>query len=80
LKYFVLPGGSDLISLIHLARVVTRRCERFIIGFYAQLGQELPEQAYIIQYLNRLSDYFFVLSRFVAQQTEVQEFYWIPRK
>jgi cob(I)alamin adenosyltransferase len=80
LKYFVLPGGSQTVSIIHLARVVCRKCERLTVTFYDAQTTELPEKYHVIKYLNRLSDYLFVLSRFVAKKQKVEEFLWIPRK
>jgi cob(I)alamin adenosyltransferase len=79
LKYFVLPGGSDLVSDIHFARVICRNSERQIVAFYQILDKELEEKAHILQYLNRLSDYLFVLSRWTAKKTNTSEFYWMPK-
>ncbi len=80
LKYFVLPGGNDVVSLAHLARVVCRKAERIIVAFYNALPKQREEQAFVLQYLNRLSDYFFVLSRYASLKTNTTEFLWIPRK
>jgi cob(I)alamin adenosyltransferase len=79
LKYFVLPGGHDVVSLTHLARVVTRRAERAIVCFYNSLEKTPVEKDFILQYVNRLSDYLFVLSRFVAKETQTTEYHWKPR-
>ncbi|MBD0404817.1 cob(I)yrinic acid a,c-diamide adenosyltransferase [Flammeovirga sp. EKP202] len=77
LKYFVLPGGHTSVSFCHLGRTVCRRAERLAIA----LDEEDGLSDYIIvRYLNRLSDYLFVLSRKMAADLKVDENYWIPRK
>lgn len=75
LKSFLLPGGNEIVSQCHLARTVCRRAERLVI----QLSREYPVQELIIIYLNRLSDYLFMLSRKVAQEKGVEERLWKPR-
>ncbi len=75
LKSFVLPGGHTIVSYIHIARCVCRRCERIV----THLSEETPVNENIAVYLNRLSDYLFVLSRFVAQLLNVAETPWQPR-
>ncbi len=74
LKNFVLPGGDEAASKIHIARCVCRRGERICVALAYQ--EELDEQ--IIKYLNRLSDYLFVLSRYVLQQHNGTEVIWAP--
>lgn len=74
LKHFVLPGGSESISLAHVCRTVTRRAERGIVA----LNEHEAVEAIIIQYMNRLSDYFFILSRYIAKLEDVDEVKWIP--
>ncbi|MBI2410817.1 MAG: cob(I)yrinic acid a,c-diamide adenosyltransferase [Candidatus Kerfeldbacteria bacterium] len=69
---FILPGGSPLASAIHIARTVTRRVERAVITLH-QEESVLPE---ILQYLNRLSDYLFVLSRYINFHTGHQDVLW----
>src|SRR4051812_40793235 len=59
MKYFVLPGGHQSVSFCHVARTVCRRAERLTI----ELSQQQPTDVLVIPYLNRLSDYLFVLSR-----------------
>lgn len=76
LKYFILPGGSRKISEIHITRTVCRRAERIIVA----LSQVNSVEIIIIKYLNRLSDYLFVLSRYIAKETGVEENKWIPKK
>jgi cob(I)alamin adenosyltransferase len=75
LKHFILPSGNVLISTCHVARTICRRAERNVIALHkVQKVDEL-----IIQYLNRLSDYLFILSRQIAKILSVEEKKWIPR-
>ncbi len=76
LKHFILPGGSQAISIAHLARTVCRRAERRVVT----LAHQSAVESIIILYLNRLSDFFFVLARWIAAQEGVEEIKWIPRK
>ncbi len=71
---FILPGGSLAIAQCHICRTVCRRAERRIIG--AELEGEKIEL--IIKIVNRLSDYLFVLSRFIAADQGVADVPWIP--
>ena len=75
LTAFILPGGHPSVSFCHLARTVCRRAERLAVELasYEQVNEM------VIQYLNRLSDYFFVLGRKMAQELEVEEVTWKPR-
>src|SRR5690606_19545363 len=72
LKSFVLPGGGVVSAVLHQARTVCRRAEREII----RLGREEPIGAFIVPYVNRLSDLLFVLSRWVSRQRGEPEFLW----
>jgi len=76
LKNFILPGGHQAISFCHLARTVCRRAERCTI----MLDHNEPVDPILITYLNRLSDYLFVLGRLMAKELEVTEVLWEPRK
>ncbi|MFT6828622.1 MAG: cob(I)alamin adenosyltransferase [Roseivirga sp.] len=76
LKNFILPGGHPSISYAHIARTVCRRAERICIA----LSEESPVAPIVIQYLNRLSDYFFILGRKMAKELSVEEVKWEPRK
>ncbi|MEX2594433.1 MAG: cob(I)yrinic acid a,c-diamide adenosyltransferase [Anditalea sp.] len=76
LTKFILPGGHQVVSFCHLARTVCRRSERCVITLHEQ---EQVEEI-IIKYLNRLSDYLFVLGRLVAKELDVEEVTWEPRK
>ncbi|MFC5272227.1 cob(I)yrinic acid a,c-diamide adenosyltransferase [Adhaeribacter terreus] len=75
LRVFVLPGGHQSVSFCHLARCVCRRAERLVIG----LQEESFVAELVIQYLNRLSDYLFVLSRQMAHELNAEEVPWKPR-
>ena len=76
LTSFVLPGGHQSVSFSHIARCVCRRAERICIA----LNDQEPVSDLVIKYLNRLSDYLFVLGRFMAQELNAEEVKWEPRK
>ncbi|NJK83959.1 MAG: cob(I)yrinic acid a,c-diamide adenosyltransferase [Saprospiraceae bacterium] len=76
LKNFILPGGHLTVSYCHVARCVCRRAERHVIA----LKQESPVAEIIPQYINRLSDYLFMLARYQAKLLQVEEVIWLPRK
>jgi cob(I)alamin adenosyltransferase len=76
LAHFILPGGHIHVSFCHLARCVCRRAERLVVD----LNESEKVDAIIIQYLNRLSDYLFVLGRKIAMDENVEEVKWIPAK
>ncbi len=75
LKHFILPGGNNAVSFCHLARCVCRRAERITI--------HLSENSFVDQkvkvYLNRLSDYLFMLARKIGYDQNIAENNWIPR-
>jgi len=75
MRSFVMPGGHQTVSLCHIARTVCRRAERWTV----EIKQEDLVDALIPIYLNRLSDYFFVLSRFLSDSLNVSENLWKPR-
>lgn len=75
LRAFVLPGGHPLVSFAHVARTVCRRAERQVI----KLSHEEEIDDLIVKYLNRLSDYLFVLSRKITQEQNAPEIAWKPR-
>jgi cob(I)alamin adenosyltransferase len=75
MKSFVLPGGNQIVSFCHIARCVCRRAERLSVA----LNSENKEYAIIVQYLNRLSDYLFVLSRALSMDLNANEIPWKPR-
>ena len=72
LKEFILPGGDEFSSRIHVVRSVCRRTERSCVSL-RNTGVDVKNW---LVYLNRLSDYFFVLARFSTQQEERDETYW----
>lgn len=76
MKYFILPGGNQILGHIHIARAICRRAERSIVHL-AEM-KEIP--TVIVQYINRMSDFLFVYSRFVAFQNDILETSWIPYK
>jgi len=73
LQHFVLPGGTAAGSSAHICRTITRRAERRILDLQAT---GLTVEPLIVKYLNRLSDYFFTLSRYVVVSKGVEEFFW----
>ncbi|HSI78918.1 MAG TPA: cob(I)yrinic acid a,c-diamide adenosyltransferase [Lunatimonas sp.] len=75
LKNFILPGGHASVSMAHLARTVCRRAERCVVLLHEV--EHIEEK--IIQYLNRLSDFLFVLGRKMAQELNIEETTWAPR-
>ena len=76
MKSFILPGGHIAVSTAHVARCVCRRAERCAVNMQEH---ELFVEPLVIKYLNRLSDYLFVLSRYISHQLDVQEIKWQPR-
>ena len=75
LKNFILPGGHPVVSHCHVVRCVCRRAERNVVA----LGEIEKVAPILSQYLNRLSDYFFVLARFVGKELGAAEVVWEPR-
>lgn len=75
MRFFILPGGHPSISFGHLARTVCRRAERNVI----RMAEESDVNTLVITYLNRLSDYLFVLCRKMAQELGIEETAWKPR-
>lgn len=81
LKNFILPGGHSTVSFCNIARTVCRRAERLIIALDTLEKQEGREiEPLVIQYINRLSDYLFVLGRKIAKDLGVDEIIWKPRQ
>lgn len=75
LKNFVLPGGNMTASYCHVARCICRRAERLVV----HLATETEVPALVMIYLNRLSDYLFILSRKLVQDAGGNETLWTPR-
>ncbi|MFD2909494.1 cob(I)yrinic acid a,c-diamide adenosyltransferase [Flavobacterium ardleyense] len=76
MTHFVLPGGHQTVSYCHIARCVCRRAERLAV----HLNDIEPTDEFVIKYLNRLSDYLFVLARKLSHDLKADEVQWIPRK
>jgi cob(I)alamin adenosyltransferase len=76
MTHFVLPGGHTTVSYCHIARCVCRRAERLSV----HLNDIEPTDELVIKYLNRLSDYLFVLARKLSHELNADEVQWIPRK
>ncbi|MGH8514635.1 MAG: cob(I)yrinic acid a,c-diamide adenosyltransferase [Gammaproteobacteria bacterium] len=75
LRSFVLPGGSQAASFLHLARTISRRAERLIVALAARKGETVGEPA--LRYINRLSDFLFVAARF-ANDKGKSDVTWVP--
>jgi len=75
MRFFVLPGGNQAVSFCHVTRCVCRRAERIIVDLHAH--DFVAEM--VMKYVNRLSDYLFVLSRKIAQDLGADEQPWKPR-
>lgn len=76
LNSFILPGGHIFVSHCHIARTVCRRAERSLL----KVEEQLPGKEMTGKFLNRLSDYFFVLSRKIARDVNAEQLKWEPRK
>jgi cob(I)alamin adenosyltransferase len=76
MKNFILPGGSPAVSFMHIARCVCRRAERCCVNLKENGGEVNP---LIIKYVNRLSDYLFMLARYTGMKTNVPEIIWKAR-
>ena len=76
MTHFILPGGHQTVSFCHIARTVCRRAERMASLLY----ENEPFNELVLQYLNRLSDYLFVLARKLSQDLQAEEIKWIPEK
>ncbi len=76
MKFFILPGGHPAISTTHITRCVCRRAERLCVNLQEH---DLFIDPLVIKYINRLSDYLFVLSRYIAHLNGIPELAWKPR-
>ena len=76
MTHFVLPGGHTTVSYCHIARCVCRRAERLSV----HLHELEPTDVLVLTYLNRLSDYLFVLARKLSHDLKADEVKWIPEK
>ena len=76
MKNFILPGGMPVVSFMHVARCVCRRAERCCVNLKEHDGSVAP---LVIKYLNRLSDYLFMLGRYIGMKNNAPEIIWKPR-
>lgn len=76
MKSFILPGGHPTVSHLHVARCICRRAERCCVRLQIEKNEVEP---IIPKYLNRLSDYLFILARYAALKLDVREVVWKPR-
>ena len=76
MTHFVLPGGHTTVSYCHIARCVCRRAERLA----TLLHEQEPTDERVLMYLNRLSDYLFVLARKLSNDLQANEIKWVPKK
>ena len=76
MTHFILPGGHTAVSYCHIARTVCRRAERLA----THLHQNEPFDQHVLAYINRLSDYLFVLARKLSKDLKAEEIKWIPKK
>jgi len=76
MTHFILPGGHATVSHCHVARTICRRTERMIS--YLNENEPIPET--VLSYINRLSDYLFVLARKLSKDLKANEIKWIPEK
>lgn len=72
IKNFILPGGHILVSYCHIARCVCRRTERSVLKL--NNTENIPD--ILLKFLNRLSDYFFILSRLISLELDIKEISW----
>ncbi|NAS11336.1 cob(I)yrinic acid a,c-diamide adenosyltransferase [Poritiphilus flavus] len=76
MTHFILPGGHTTVSYCHIARTVCRRAERLA----TLLHENEPFDEMVLSYLNRLSDYLFVLARKLSSDLQADEIKWVPKK
>lgn len=76
MTHFILPGGHPTVSYCHITRCVCRRAERLATALY----NSSPFDEEVLSYLNRLSDYLFVLARQISKDVSAEEVKWIPEK
>lgn len=76
LRAFVLPGGSEKIALSHVCRTITRRLERRMVEWTAENEQDVKKMAISLQFVNRLSDFWFILALKMAKSEKNELFLW----
>lgn len=72
LQQFILPAGVESVAQAHVCRTICRRAERCIV----HLNESEPVSPHILVFINRLSDYFFVLARYIAFMSNTEDIYW----
>ncbi|MGM9809564.1 MAG: cob(I)yrinic acid a,c-diamide adenosyltransferase [Paludibacteraceae bacterium] len=75
LRCFILPAGSEPIATSHICRTVTRRLERLVVALQENEEREHDEEI-LLRYINRLSDYFFILSRYIGYLSDIEDVPW----
>lgn len=75
IRNFILPSGSETIALCHVARCVCRRAERIIVN----MNETCPVEPIIMEYINRLSDFLFVLARYSGFLNNIPEIFWTTK-
>lgn len=75
LSSFIIPGGNTVVSFCHITRTISRRAERIV----TKLSEECEVNSLILKYLNRLSDFLFVLSRLISRDLNAKEISWKPK-
>lgn len=76
MTHFILPGGNTTVSYCHITRTICRRAERLI----SHLNDSEPIDPILLSYINRLSDFLFVLARKLTHDVQAEEIKWIPEK
>ena len=76
MTHFILPGGHTTVSYCHIARTICRRAERLATALFEQE----PFDDSVMSYINRLSDFLFVLARKLSKDLKAEEIKWIPEK
>ncbi|MEG3657103.1 cob(I)yrinic acid a,c-diamide adenosyltransferase [Arenibacter palladensis] len=76
MTHFILPGGHTTVSYCHIGRTICRRAERLV----SQLNDFEPVDPILLSYINRLSDFLFVLARKLSYDVQAEEIKWIPEK
>lgn len=78
MKGFVLPGGSEVVAICHICRTVTRRLERNMVDFFAEDEKIQMEEksAKMLQFVNRMSDFWFQFARILAKNEKISLFLW----
>lgn len=76
LSNFIIPGGCELNSIAHICRTICRRTERIVVSLHNTFEVDM----FVLQYLNRLSDFFFVYARYLSKTNNKPEIIWNPKK